>query len=42
MESRENFYFDDSDNPGSDDMIEITVHAVLRKCMSSLTGISVR
>ena len=26
MESREDFYFDDSDNPGSDDMIEKEEH----------------
>ena len=26
MESREDFYFDDSDNPGSDDTIEKEVH----------------
>ena len=30
MESREDFYFDDSDNPGSDDMIEKEEHYILR------------
>ena len=28
MESREDFYFDDSDNPGSDDMIEKEEHYI--------------